>query len=65
MANSLRPKNFGRKSGIVKPRRSTIEAVVSTIIPFMDTDGSTLPDKQADNDNKQRNREEKCGLNKR
>ena len=68
MANSLRPKNVGRKSANAKPRRSTIEAVVNTIIPFMETESGTRPallDKQVDDDWTQRYKEEKCGLNKR
>ena len=68
MANTMRPKTFGRKSAVVKPRRSTIEAVVSTIIPFMETEpstGSTLLGKQVEADTTQRNMTEKCGLNKR
>ena len=41
MATNMKPKTFGRKSVNVKPRRSTIESVVNTIIPFMGTDHST------------------------
>ena len=68
MANSLRPKNVGRKSVNAKPRRSTIEAVVNTIIPFMETEPGTRPtllDKQVVDVRTQRYKEEKCGLNKR
>jgi hypothetical protein len=68
MANSLRPKNVGRKSSNAKPRRSTIEAVVNTIIPFMETEPGTRPallDKQVDDDRTHRYKEEKSGLNKR
>jgi hypothetical protein len=66
MATKMKPKTFGRKSVSVKPRRSTIESVVSTIIPFMGTDhstGSSLQDNQVQDNMKQRNRKEKCDLN--
>ena len=68
MATNMKPKTFGRKSVNVKPRRSTIESVVSTIIPFMGTDhstGSSLQDNQVQDNVNKRNRKEKCDLNKR
>ena len=68
MATNMKPKTFGRKSVNVKPRRSTIESGVSNIIPFMGTKhstGSSLQERQGEDNMNKRNRKEKCDLNKR